>query len=242
MVAISLKMYLDRPETLAWIRRVVQLSDHDRFGSLRVLIFPSLTEVPAALALTRRSRVEVGAQNAAAALSGAFTGEVSARSLAQLGCRSVELGHAERRTLFGETDSIIAAKARLAAEVGLTPLLCVGETTKMTPAGAAKICSLQLDTVLKVVPETAPLIVAYEPAWAIGTQSPAPADYVDGVLRHLRARLDDRNNDAPLLYGGSAGIGTMTGLRAADGLFLGRFAHDTRQLERIMDEVRELAA
>ena len=117
------------------------------------------------------------------------------------------------------------------------PLCCVGENERGAPPEAAQACLAQLETLLDVAAGKE-IVVAYEPVWAIGASAPAPAEYVADVCEHLRARLDSYAGRSRLLYGGSAGPGTYRSLvPAVDGLFLGRFAHDTRALAQVVTEV-----
>lgn len=152
----------------------------------------------------------VGAQNCAAYSQGAYTGEVSARMLADIGCDMVIVGHSERRTLFGETDSIVAEKVRLAYENGVMPILCVGETLQEREKGRTiEVVAAQLKAVLNTV-GVAPLLrgaLAYEPVWAIGTGKSATAEDAQSVhaaLRQVLAQYDETNAQAVrILYGGS---------------------------------------
>lgn len=235
-VAVSLKMYFDRPRTLDWLGKVVDASQRLGNPAIRIVVLPSATELQAAVELTRSSPIEIGAQNVAAEMSGAYTGEISARNVAQLGCRVAEIGHAERRRLFAEDDAIVARKAALVTAAGLEPLVCVGEAVAGDAGQAAAFCARQLGGVLDVLAPGAALTVAYEPVWAIGADRPAATPYVNDVLGTLRNHLEARNHSATLLYGGSAGPGLLGSLPEADGLFLGRFAHDVAQLERVLHE------
>ena len=114
--------------------------------------------------------VAIGGQDLFWADEGAFTGEVSGKQLRELGCGYAEIGHAERRRIFGETDTMIAAKTAAAYRNQLTPILCVGEALRSNPAGAARHCRAQLDSALSEVQgaTAGPVVVAYEPHWAIG--------------------------------------------------------------------------
>ena len=166
--------------------------------------------------------------------------------LKQAGCSIVELGHAERRRApFNETNDIIAKKAVAAARNGLVPLVCVGEKSKsgIMSEGvgiALRECIPQVASILDAVPESAHLILAYEPVWAIGVQQPASADHVLAVVGSLREVVEKRGRSGQvrILYGGSAGPGTWETVKGGvDGLFLGRFAHDLEALRRVVDEV-----
>lgn len=152
----------------------------------------------------------VGAQNCAQYAQGAYTGEVSAAMLADIGCDLVILGHSERRTLFGETDETVAEKVKIAFDNGVMPIVCVGETLQEREAGKTiEVVSRQLRAVLDKV-GIIPLVagaVAYEPVWAIGTGKSASAEDAQAVHEALRAVLAEVDQEAAqhtrILYGGS---------------------------------------
>ncbi len=152
----------------------------------------------------------VGAQNCAQYAQGAYTGEVSAAMLADIGCDLVIVGHSERRTLFGETDETVAEKAKMAFDHGVMPIVCVGETLQEREAGQTiEVVSRQLRAVLDkagIMPLVAGA-VAYEPVWAIGTGKSASAEDAQAVHQALRAVLAEVDEEAAqrtrILYGGS---------------------------------------
>ena len=238
LVGVSLKMYFGHAQTLDWIARVGELArTHPAVvdGTVELFVIPSFVSIVPTIAALEGSSVLVGAQDLAAEDSGAFTGEVSGAELAEVGVRVVEVGHAERRSLFGETDEIVAAKTRAALRNGIAPVLCIGESTKTSPADAAAECLRQLASALEGAADGR-VIVAYEPVWAIGAAHPAGPDYVSAVCRELHAAVADRPGSA-VIYGGSAGPGLLSELGGdVDGIFLGRFAHDPAALERVLDE------
>lgn len=161
------------------------------------------------LALTG-SVVAWGAQSVSQYPAGAYTGEVSASMLLEFGCRYALVGHSERRSLFAETDDVVAAKFEAAQGAGLIPVLCVGETLAEREAGeTGAVVSRQLAAVLDRVGVLAlkKAVLAYEPVWAIGTgvtASPAQAQEVHADIRAQVARLDAGVADGlRILYGGS---------------------------------------
>jgi len=165
--------------------------------------FPYLAQAEAALS---GSPVAWGAQDVSAHAAGAHTGEVAASMVAEFGCRHAIVGHSERRQRHGETDAIVAAKARAALGAGLVPIACVGETLAERDAGETRSVVLrQLDAVLQAVGEDAArLVYAYEPVWAIGTGRTATPGQAQEVHGWLRERLAAGGAAAaPLLYGGS---------------------------------------
>jgi triosephosphate isomerase len=232
-IGISLKMYFGRSRTLEWCRAVADIArSHPAVTEerARLVVLPShpyLLEVGAVFASTA---VRTGGQDLFWEDEGAFTGEVSGAQLRELGCDYVEIGHAERRRIFGEDDEIIAAKTAAAYRNGLTPILCVGEQRRSTVEAAAAECVAQLHS-------SGPVVVAYEPVWAIGADEPASPGYIAAVCRALRSHVS-----GPVIYGGSAKPGLLTQLgEGVDGLFLGRFAHDPSAVAAILDEVVDLA-
>lgn len=151
--------------------------------------------------------VALGAQNCADRIEGAFTGEVSAQMLSDLGCGYVIIGHSERRALYSETDAQVAVKAQLAIAQGLQAVVCVGETLEHRDADQQdKVVTEQLLGSLAEVP-CENLVVAYEPVWAIGTgrtATPAQAAAMHGVIRGcLQGHFGEAGADVPVIYGGS---------------------------------------
>jgi triosephosphate isomerase len=202
---------------------------------------PSLPALDATRAALEGTPVLLGAQDLHWEDRGAFTGAISGADLRSMGCSFVEIGHAERRSLFGDTDEIVRLKVTAAVRNELTPVLCVGEEHEGEADSAIADTLAQLHSALEGIGEGAQtaVVVAYEPVWAIGQPLPAPAAHVTAVIAALRASLakNPRVSAYSVLYGGSAQRGTVTTLGdVVDGLFLGRFAHDTTNLARIIDE------
>lgn len=246
-VGVSLKMYFGHAEARRWCARVAELAAaHPAVasGEVECFVIPTYLQLLPALDAFAGTPVVVGAQDVASADSGAFTGEVSAAELAEVGVRLAEVGHAERRRLFGETESVVAAKVAAALRNGVTPVLCLGEVERVGSTDAATEVVRQLHAALADAP-AGRVIVAYEPVWAIGAPEPAPSSHIVEVARALRAAVDalvDREGSS-VIYGGSAGPGLLASLDGAvDGLFLGRFAHDPTALAAVLDEAAEVAA
>jgi triosephosphate isomerase len=243
-LGVSLKMYLDHLQTLAWSRQVVEIvGSLPTNADVDLVLFPSLPSIPAVVDLAAGTRLKVGAQNVSGYESGAYTGEVLAASLVQIGCQYVEIGHWERRRLFGENDASVRAKLAVSLKQGLTPLLCIGEAEPITSHEAANHCVAQLEQCLGLLEPAQPpnaLVLAYEPQYAIGSDSPANPWHICYVARHVSDWVTTRYPDAALqvVYGGSAGTGLFTSIaNEVDGLFLGRAAHDPRAYARILAEV-----
>jgi len=238
LIVVSLKMYLGVAATRAWVADVADVGARLEPGAqIELAVLPTFPLLESTAKMLAGTGIRWGAQDVAASADGAQTGEVSAAVLAELGCRYVEIAHAERRRLFGEDDADVRAKTAQVVRSGLVPLYCVGEDERGTPREAAQACLAQLETLLDVAADKE-VVIAYEPVWAIGAGAPAPAEYVAAVCEHLRVRLDSYAGPSRLLYGGGAGPGTYQTLGpAVDGLFLGRFAHDPRALAQVVTEV-----
>jgi triosephosphate isomerase len=160
--------------------------------------------------LTREAPVRVGAQNMHAEDAGAFTGEISAPMLLELGVEAVILGHSERRQHYAESDAALARKVPRALEAGLVPILCVGETEEEREAEETERKlrqQVQADLAGVEVARLADVVIAYEPIWAIGTGKTATADQAQAAIGFVRALVGDRDADAAqavrILYGGS---------------------------------------
>ncbi|WP_435081044.1 triose-phosphate isomerase family protein [Clavibacter michiganensis] len=249
-VGVSLKMYLGHADTVAWCEAVADIArahPATTGGEAELVALPSYLSLPAAVGILD-GLAAVGAQDLAAEDAGAFTGEVSGGQIRELGGAFVEVGHAERRRLFGETDEVVRRKADAALRSGLVPILCVGEETHGDPTDAARECIRQLDDALaaaRAAGHGGRIVVAYEPQWAIGAAEPASDAHIRGVGRELRAhvRALDAHPGSAVVYGGSAGPGLLTRIGDdVDGLFLGRFAHDPRAVAAILDEVHARSA
>lgn len=242
-IAVSLKMYLDVDETDGWIDAVGELAGRRaelQRGRVELIVLPSLPTVGRAVERLEGLPVRVGAQDLHSVDSGPVTGGVSGRDLRRLGCDVAEINHVERRRVFHEDEAVAVAKLGAALRNDLTPLICVGEPAPVPVAEAAALCGDQLDRLLdSLAGDVDRILVAYEPEWAIGSREPASAEHVRTVSSVVRDRLDGHPlvRRSSVIYGGSAGPGLLTELAGAvDGLFLGRFAHDPRALEAVLDE------
>jgi triosephosphate isomerase (TIM) len=173
-----------------------------------VAVCPPFVYLADAAVTLAASELRWGAQDVSAQAQGAFTGEVSAAMLHELGCRYTLVGHSERRALHGESDAVVAAKAQAALGRGVTPIVCVGETLAEREADhTAEVVKRQLSAVIHQLAHcAAEMVVAYEPVWAIGTgrtASPAQAQEVHALLRALLQAATGRGEAMRILYGGS---------------------------------------
>lgn len=172
-----------------------------------------------------------GGQDISVFEAGAHTGDISAVMLKELGCRFVIVGHSERRTDHGESNELVAKKARVALEQQLTPIVCVGEPLEIREAGQVfDYVAEQLDAVIRVIgaEQLSALVIAYEPIWAIGTGQSATPEQAQDVHRFIREHLakasDEAAQDIRILYGGSvnaANAGKIFAQADVDGGLIG---------------------
>ena len=199
---------------------------------VEVVLAPPFTALQAVGRAVDGTGIGLASQNMHWDSEGAYTGEVSAPMLREIGCRYVILGHSERRQLFGETDESISRKTVRAVETGLVPILCVGESLAERDAGQAfSVVDRQLSRALEPLVKEAveDLVVAYEPVWAIGTGRTATAAQAQEVHAFLRKRLaslagDRRAERTRVLYGGSvkpSNIAELMGEPDVDGALVG---------------------
>ncbi|MFG2138042.1 triose-phosphate isomerase family protein [Streptomyces sp. NPDC048650] len=240
IVGVSLKLYFGLAQTRTWLARVAALDE--TLATLPrpvdLFVLPSFPALADARELLAGTRVGFGAQDVHWADGGAWTGEVSAGMLAEAGARYVEVGHAERRRHFGETDETVAAKTRAATHAGLVPVICAGERRAEDLDAAVEETLTQVRAALAGAAPGSEVVLAYEPIWAIGAREAAPARHVRTVAAALRGALRDHDVTGRLIYGGTAGPGTYGALAGAvDGLFLGRLAHDPEGLRKVLEEI-----
>ncbi|MEN0104065.1 MAG: triose-phosphate isomerase family protein [Curtobacterium sp.] len=249
-IGVSLKMYFGHARTVEWASTVADIArEHPAVtsGAVDLFVIPTFPSLVPVRSVLEGTPVLLGAQDLAWADEGAFTGEVSGRELAEIGVELVEIAHAERRSLFHETDDDVAGKVHAAFRNHLRPLICVGEATRASRPEAISDVTAQLDRFVSTAVAdgiAGPVIAAYEPVWAIGAPQPAPDDHIVEVLAGIEAHLATRPELAGsvVIYGGSAGPGLLTrGRGGIGGLFLGRFAHDPEAIRTILDEAQALA-
>lgn len=194
-------------------------------SAIEVLICPPAPLVPVAAWRAKDTSVLIGAQDCSAvAADGARTGDVSAAMLADAGARYVIVGHSERRTIFGESDAIVRAKAEAALAAGLTPIVCVGETQAERAAG--RVAEVVARQVRGSIPQSAgTFAIAYEPVWAIGGNSTPTLGEIAEVHSLIRTTLGERGASTRVLYGGSVNprnAREIFGAPGVDGALVGR--------------------
>ncbi|RFU12370.1 triose-phosphate isomerase [Rhodobacteraceae bacterium W635] len=223
-------------------------ADTARAPRIQRFVIPPFTAVREIKRILADSSVKVGAQNMHWADEGAWTGEVSPVMLTDCDLDIVELGHSERREHFGETDETVGLKTEAAVRHGLTPLICIGETLDDRESGRARdVLAMQVRGALARLDagqKSAPILLAYEPVWAIGEHGiPATSDYADARQAEIIAVAEEvLGHRVPCLYGGSVNPGNCQDLISCphiDGLFIGRSAW---QVEGYLDILARCAA
>jgi triosephosphate isomerase len=215
-----------------------------------VAVFAPFTCLSEVARMTEDSAVIAGAQNFYPEDSGAFTGEVSARMLLDVGARSAIVGHSERRELFDESDALVARKAAKAVEEGLLPVVCVGETKEERDAGGMwDKCSGQVQRVMEELDDVdgESVVFAYEPIWAIGTGDTAtPEDCQDAVgkIRPLLRELggDDFADAVRILYGGSVKPDNVVEIMAqqdVDGALVGGASLEVESFMQLVEAAQQ---
>jgi triosephosphate isomerase len=209
LIAANWKMYKTPAEARAFVQAFLPLvAGHDRD---EIALFPSPVLLPTVIEAAKGSNVAVGAQNIHFAEEGAYTGETSIGQLIAVGGTHTLIGHSERRQYFGETDAIVNKKLHTALKHGIIPVVCLGEVLEERECGKTEhVCRAQVSAALEgISPEAAaPIVIAYEPVWAIGTGKTATPEQAQLVHGSIREFLDDSWGksaaaETRILYGGS---------------------------------------
>ncbi len=242
-IGTSWKMNKTLAEAKAFAAGLVA-SEASRDQRIQRFVIPPFTAVREVKSLLSDTSVKVGAQTMHWDDRGAWTGEISPLMLRDCGLDIVELGHSERREHFGETDRTVGLKTEAAVRHGLVPLICIGETLAEREAGrASEVLDRQVRAALGLLTgeqQSAPVLLAYEPVWAIGEHGiPATSDYADARQAEIIAVARDvLGRHVSCLYGGSVNPGNCRELIACphiDGLFIGRSAWDVAGYLAILD-------
>ena len=243
VLAANWKMHKTIAEAVAFMNAFRGLVDG--VDDVEIVIAPPFTAVHAIVAAARETRIRVAGQDLYWESQGAFTGEVSAVMLAEAGANHVIVGHSERRHLFGERDPEVGLKVRVAIAAGLTPIACVGETLDEREAGrTATVLTRQLEGALEGLTgdQVGALVVAYEPAWAIGTGRTATPEQAQDAHAHLRREIrrlagPDAAGRCRILYGGSVKPGNVRELSTqpdVDGALVGGASLDPGSFAEIV--------
>ncbi len=219
IIAGNWKMNQTQAQTKALIEEMKPLVKDADCG---VVLCVPYTDLAAAIEATKGSNIKIGAENCHWANSGAFTGEISAQMLTEMGVEYVIIGHSERRQYFGETDVTVNQRVRAALDAGLTVILCVGETLEQREQGiTSELVAMQTKIALGGVSaqEMEKVIIAYEPVWAIGTGKTATAEQANEVNHTIRETIGTLYGESVaektvVQYGGSMNAGNAEELLA----------------------------
>ena len=242
LIAGNWKMYKTVTAGVALAR---EIAEGLRPADPEVVVFPPATALHAVAQALKGTAVKVGGQNMHFAREGAFTGEISPLMLTDAGCTHVLIGHSERRHVFGEDDETIAKKTRSAADGGLIPVVCVGETLpERESRRTLEVVERQVERALRQqsADEVGRLAVAYEPVWAIGTGQVATPEQAQEVHAFIRKRIAHSHGDpvaaaVRILYGGSVKPDNIAGLMAladVDGVLVGGASLDAGPFLKIV--------
>lgn len=242
ILAGNWKMHMTANEAEAFLARLLPLvKDADR---VEVVVAPPFTALERAARVLAGSNVALAAQDVNPEERGAFTGEVAPGMLAELGCRYGIVGHSERRTLYSESDALVAAKAAALLRHDIRPILCVGESLEQRETGQTfAVVGAQLQESLAQIPRerARDVVVAYEPVWAIGTGRTATPEMAQEVHAMIRERLRDQFGPASaemrIQYGGSVkpdNAAELMGKPDVDGALVGGASLDAESFARIV--------
>jgi triosephosphate isomerase len=246
LIAGNWKMNMTHLDAIGLVQKLAFTIPERVLDDVEVVVLPPFTALRSVQTLVTGDKLEVGygAQDLSANDSGAYTGDISGAMLAALACQYVTVGHSERRTLHGEDDAVVAAKAQAAFRHGLVPIVCVGEGLDVRQAGGhVAHCTSQLEASCAglTAEQMAGVVVAYEPVWAIGTGEVATPEDAQEVCGALRARLAERFGPETaatvrILYGGSVKAASTAGIMAGpdiDGALVGGASLDADEFAQI---------
>jgi triosephosphate isomerase (TIM) len=237
VIGANLKMNHSNREARRYAFELRQAAGEFDPDILQVYVLPPFTALEAVVETLGGYPVETGAQDVHWETEGAYTGEISARFLHEIGCTLVMIGHSERRGLFAETDERIATKVRSAMIHGLTPLICIGEDAVERETGqTTRVLERQLAVCLSKLPvgSVKEALILYEPRWAIGQPEPASDETIEATHAEIRKILELQFDpvtaqETRILYGGSVNQENLEGilrLKNVDGCGVGRASWD----------------
>jgi triosephosphate isomerase len=242
ILAANWKMNMSSAELRAFLDRFIPLVAGA--DDVDIVIAPPFTLLDRLAQQIAGTAIRSAAQNVSPEESGAFTGEIAAGMLADMGCSYAIVGHSERRALFGESDAFVARKAAALLRHQICPIVCVGETLEQRDAGRAlEVVETQIQQSLAEIPgdQAESLVVAYEPVWAIGTGRTATPEIAQQVHQHIREQLRARFGNVAdrirIQYGGSVKPETVYALMAQpdiDGALVGGASLDPEAFARIV--------
>lgn len=243
LIAANWKMYKTPAESTAFLTSFFPLVKNNT--AAEIVLCPPMTSLPSLVDAARGKSVAVGAQNMHWLPEGAYTGETSPTMITAIGATHVLIGHSERRQYFNETDTTVNLKLKSALANSLTPIVCVGEHLKEREQNlTADVLNLQISIALEGIDPSAlgPLVIAYEPVWAIGTGRTATPEIAEEAHKMIRAKIasiagSDVANATRILYGGSVkpeNAGTLCCLEDIDGALVGGASLDPSSFAQIV--------
>ncbi|MFZ7121266.1 MAG: triose-phosphate isomerase [Eubacteriaceae bacterium] len=229
IIAGNWKMNNDKATTEKFLQDIIKKLQN---VEIEVVICPVFTSLDSAIEILKDSDVKVGAQNMHWDKSGAFTGEISGEMLKEIGVDYVIIGHSERREYFNETDETVNKKLIKALKIGITPIVCVGESLAQRESGVQRdIVTNQIKIALKNVSQhqMPEIVIAYEPIWAIGTGKTATSEQAEEVCKWIRECIaelytEDISEKVRIQYGGSVktnNIAELMSMPNIDGALVG---------------------
>lgn len=224
LIAANWKMYLTPSESVALVREVKDKLKNS--NGIKIVVCPPFISICSIQKELNGSKISIGAQNCHWDDEGAYTGEVSAKMLADLGCQFVIVGHSERRNYFRETDEMINMKLKQTLKENLSPILCVGETWQERDSGnTEKVLESQLTKNLTGISkeDLLKIVIAYEPVWAIGSGKNATSEQAQSAHSYIRQVLTglhdkDTAEQISIIYGGSVSPENARELLQAEGI------------------------
>ena len=240
LFAANWKMHMGIGEARDFVQHIQSMED----GPVRLVLCVPATVLGHLAELAREKHIDLGLQNMHWEEQGAYTGEISPPMLLEAGGSYVIIGHSERRSLFGEQDEDVNRKVHAAQKHGIVPIVCVGETLAEREAGRLKqVLEEQIQRGLAGV-KAEPLVVAYEPVWAIGTGKVATVEQVSQTMEYVRQVLVERfgpmGRQVPVLYGGSVkpdNIGALAAIDAVDGFLVGGASLQANSVEQMLENL-----
>ena len=246
LIARNWKMNLNHLEAIAVTQKLAFLLNEKDYETSDIAVLPPFVDIRSVQTLIDGDRLQLlyGAQDLSPFPSGAYTGDISGAMLAKLGCTFVVVGHSERRSHHGESDALVNSKVKAALSVGLTPILCVGESDEIRSAQThIEYVTDQLNGALAgITPgQVKKIVIAYEPVWAIGTGKSATAEDAQEMVQALRARIAKLANgptasQVRILYGGSVKASLIKEIMACpdvDGVLVGGASLDPEEFAKI---------
>jgi|SRR5215831_12003171 len=245
LIAANWKMYKTPQQAGEFVRDFLPLLGEPSRGEVEIVLCPPFVSIPAVAEAVRDTRLGVGGQNLFWEEEGAYTGEISAHMLRSAGCSHVIIGHSERRQYFGETDDSVNRKLRAALPGGLKPIVCVGEVLAEREAGVTEdVLRRQCSIAFREIggAQAHPIIVAYEPVWAIGTGKTATPELAAEAHRVIRAQAAEALGEQVatqmrILYGGSVKPDNARALMSQpeiDGALVGGASLDPKSFSAIV--------